>query len=1093
MELPINNELVITNDAVKYAKIIAAPVENEFQRKRAYASIVALDTFADYLVTQGIVVNISKNLFKIAPVNEEFEISDLYYNGWKVEVRIVSDNNFISVPKSHFKYDILADFYVGIKVDSQLKKAQLAGFVSREQISRSLDSGDYYLMSSDALCPIEDLINIISSENHIVAPFDHSDFENYYLSYIDKEIDNSSKKSFIKHLVNCPECRANFVELYDFEAIVKNMSLRTEFFEDHTLSIIGAQAVDSEKYVGKEEIIEINPLETGDELDEEDILGELFDNPSDKMIEKNPKDKNGGAAIGLAAGVLGAGAVIAGTAAAASAQSSVNAVISGVEAASSVAEAGASIAESAAAVVESGVKALSPTINHELTAQDEDITDFLEEIGNENSTLIEDDIFDLEQDDTLLIEEENTKETVAGSASEPHDELADLNAKNGEYCDLSSFEVELLPTPEERNKIVIEDSVIPLLPEDESAEVCEKCDCLDSIDDLFEEHIEIADHEFELNNLTEQGIQPIESETVEELSEEPEFNFLKDADDIFKEFQEQDELESALLHDGEIDDEQSTSDFLADLSKTLDETIVELEEMEVHDCEALESSESEDILQEEFIEDEELTEFDLSEDIHNEVSELEELEDFSQDLNDYEEIVEETKSEEVEQASSLDYQTEAFEEDEDGELVTLSDEEDDEFPANIAEDTKNTEQEVDSEDNFIEFSKQDDVAAEASDSFAFEPSEFLQDETESSDEFKEFINAGNELKSEEEVTSFDNSIQLTSDENEDIDLLTDIDEDDEEGDLEVISDDEDDKEEVETVQIEYSQDDEESDFEEYIPAAPVNNDQQDLQLLYKNSNNLEMPDEVDEQIEYIVNKPDGLSIMKDKKVIIASSLIVGCLLLSSVFGVIAYNNKMKNDSEAISEQVQEPMSPMLPDQTGAMPVENGEFSIAGGESTAPVGMELAKGSTASAPRDLNKSMTNVFDENPSTITITKISWEVPQYIATSELFTKYLQIAGKNLQINLKNDLLNATEFAYNDGVKVLIEVGKDNNIKKLEVLNSSGSQQVDEIVLQSIKATLKYINVPQLPDSAELGQNNPVMNKLLKANVYPLTLVINF
>ena len=130
------------------------------------------------------------------------------------------------------------------------------------------------------------------------------------------------------------------------------------------------------------------------------------------------------------------------------------------------------------------------------------------------------------------------------------------------------------------------------------------------------------------------------------------------------------------------------------------------------------------------------------------------------------------------------------------------------------------------------------------------------------------------------------------------------------------------------------------------------------------------------------------------------------------------------------------------------------------------------------PQDINKSMTNVFSEQPASITITKISWNVSDKLAQNESFKNYLQVAGKNLQINLQNDLANTTEFAYNNKIHLNFQVTKNNEIKNLQVLDSSGSEQIDNVVLRSIKETLKYVNAPNLKD--------------IKGD-YNLSLVINF
>ncbi len=1091
MELPIKRELAVTADAVKYAKIISAPIENSFQRKRAYASIIALDAFADFLVTQDINVNISKNLFKIAPINEEFEISDLYYNGWKLDVRVVTDNNFVSVPLSHFKYDIVADLYVAIKVDSNLENAELIGFVPKENITKSSVSGNYYLMRAETISSPDELIEVLKTQKiSEEISVEHSAFENNYLSYLDKEIDAVGKKSFIKHLINCPECRSDFVEIYDFEAIVKNMASRTEFFEDHTLSIIGAQVVDSEKYAGKEEFIEIDPVELDPEEeddefdsiqsltsdDNDEILGELFGNPTEKMIKEPKRDDGGsGFAAGAVAGAIGAGAVIAGAAAAANAQAPIKIAADVVDAASTVLETGANIIDASLDAISSPIE--TPAINEESDDLFEDLG-FEMPIQNDEDTLLS---FDEEISELIseedLIEDSPEVEDVKTESEElipSEDEFITLDENNEEIEDLSSLDVELLPTAEERNHVVIEDRVVPILPEDEDIELSGSgCDCETELDDIFVEEAYDEEDEGELIQFEEfddidNVVQNDENTIEESITADGDYNFLGDDDSVFNQLKEQEEIETSIFAGKDIEDLQVDSDFLAELSKTLDDTITEFE--------SFEAETSADIFEEQSVEEitsipAENVDFD-EEDDHGFIN-------FGEDSL----FADESEDKPVPQDDLFE---------EEGDLITLTDE-DEEF---LNSDDVSTEPAQIDED-ITEYNSTDTAEFETNFDETIEPAEFVKEEVVMTDPFSDFIDAGNEMKTEEEITSFENPIQLSYETDEFADSREE--EDEEEGGLQLIGDleEESDSEPVTFIsQNDNISDRPESDFEEYESSDAEKQNQQDLQFLYQNSNKMEDVDQVDERIEYMVNKPDELSILKDKKVVIAASLILGCLILSSVFGVIAYKDKTKKQAEqaALNSQLQDPLNPMMAVDSGLDPqaMDDG-MPIATGNGVDAPAMELAKGPTASVPRDLNKSMTNVFDENPSSVTVTKIAWEVPQYIASSELFKKYLQIAGKNLQINLKNDLMNATEFAYNDSVKVLVVVGKDNAVKKMEILSTSGSQQVDELVLQSIKATLKYINVPQLPDAAGLGDANPQVTKLLKANVYPLTLVINF
>lgn len=129
-------------------------------------------------------------------------------------------------------------------------------------------------------------------------------------------------------------------------------------------------------------------------------------------------------------------------------------------------------------------------------------------------------------------------------------------------------------------------------------------------------------------------------------------------------------------------------------------------------------------------------------------------------------------------------------------------------------------------------------------------------------------------------------------------------------------------------------------------------------------------------------------------------------------------------------------------------------------------------------QDINRSMTNSFSDKPASITITKLSWQVSEKLALDPSVKEYLQTAGKNIQMNLQNDLSNSADIAFNNSVKVSFTIAPDNTMKGLQVLESSGSDKIDETISKSIKNTLKYISVPKIKN-----HNSD----------YFLTLIINF
>ena len=105
-------ELKIDERAYNYAKIYASLLNDEYQRKRSYASLVALYAFLNLLETTPYNIQKSMTLFRNPQVNEQYEVSDLYVNNWHLDVRVMTDGDAFLVPKVHYDNNIVPDFYL---------------------------------------------------------------------------------------------------------------------------------------------------------------------------------------------------------------------------------------------------------------------------------------------------------------------------------------------------------------------------------------------------------------------------------------------------------------------------------------------------------------------------------------------------------------------------------------------------------------------------------------------------------------------------------------------------------------------------------------------------------------------------------------------------------------------------------------------------------------------------------------------------------------------------------------------------------------------------------------------------------------------
>ncbi len=97
----------------------------------------------------------------------------------------------------------------------------------------------------------------------------------------------------------------------------------------------------------------------------------------------------------------------------------------------------------------------------------------------------------------------------------------------------------------------------------------------------------------------------------------------------------------------------------------------------------------------------------------------------------------------------------------------------------------------------------------------------------------------------------------------------------------------------------------------------------------------------------------------------------------------------------------------------------------------------------------------------SFIDIKKLTWEVPDYVSYNPQFKQYFQSVGKSLKLTLTSDLLLAKDYLYSSQVRVSVTFDKDGTFKTSQIIVSSGSQEIDKIVLQTVNQTLKALKAP--------------------------------
>lgn len=236
-----------------------------------------------------------------------------------------------------------------------------------------------------------------------------------------------------------------------------------------------------------------------------------------------------------------------------------------------------------------------------------------------------------------------------------------------------------------------------------------------------------------------------------------------------------------------------------------------------------------------------------------------------------------------------------------------------------------------------------------------------------------------------------------------------------------------------------------------------------LKVLFKKDTDLQVESMDLEEVES-VKMPQRQSKPSDPKRKIIAASVAGVIL----FSIIATGGLQPKKNKAIefpkSTQGTTAEAPAQP--TDGMSLPDGASTT---DPTINMGIDPSAAppvdSSATAQpqpdRDMGQAVSEAFMSEPVNATISKVAWEVPEEYAYNDAFRKYLQTAGKNLKLTLQNDLLLATEMAYSDKMVIDLKLNKDGSVQSENAVVSSGSKQIDKIVLQSVKETLMYLKIP--------------------------------
>ena len=1162
------------------AGINARHFAKEDVQNRAYYNTLGAQLIKKFLASENVDAANTYNIHSIKKVLEELDIADIMLNNIHIDVRVVFNENFIFIPKSHFKYEILPDIYLVLLMSNDKKYVKILGFFEPKLINKNNQNEDYYFIEKEKLNPATNLKEFIENfKGNTEQNLSDSEIENsdiLILSMIDHDITEDEKKELLQNLVKSAKLRDRFIEFENFETLSYRAEQAPDVKKPETLSGYPSLEVAAAATAEALEQLDFGGSANTQKLPDENEIINGFNNLERNIPDLTPKDSTPATDTTSVDDILSElvdfsnledlTADEVSTAGNTETQSS-SENISIEELAEGTPYIQPEEQEKAEQHSETQEAELTTEELNALTLNFDDIsqTDTTEEISPENIENIS------SATDSGIIEQQDTPETLNFDEIMPLETPTDDTPSNIEHEEISDETIDFRelenPAPEEANNQTPETPVINTEPETVNFEdITTPADLTEiSGQNIEPEIIETetaTSTEPELADFTnlEEGLQQVEI-TDSVTQQEPEladFNNLEEdlqqveiTDSVMQQEPEladftnlEEDLQQIEIADSVTQQEPELADFnnleedlqqieitdsvtqqepeLADFDNP-EETlppadISDLQTKPASDDSVRtelenESSEPELLLEEPLQElsfdDAELTleeplleiSDDNQETTKSETSAFmrESLSDKSTGLEDFDNLVlQDEKAHGIErpqtpvQKSAQENTPEILPED--AELDKMLSDENLTALSETAHELTTDKSAADNPENIEETLPDKPTSSELL-------SESAEKISGAAAEIPEELTAKSDLQPQPEETAED--------------TITDLNLDADEIEKSTVTDDIAGVEGFDELQnnTELSTDELISQIDDLLgttepeehskPTASSGNDTSEpendeasdkgdkLEMLF-NSTNGEIDDNTGEFEEETgsTSASSGFSAGnllqgKGKQAILAAAVVA---VLAIAGGAGFFLMKNKNSSDMLSQNPVESGAGNLPvPESGSAGEDNTDLmtnapDINNQVPTPPAQPEpQAKPAEQQAPAPQAKPVQNPQQPRQAApkpakpaeaaaaakapgntpipyVSVKSLTWEVPDYLSYSDKVKKYLQTAGKSIRLTLSSDLLLATEYAYSNQIKVELKLKSDGTVQDAQITKSSGSTQINDIVLRTVKDTLKVV-----------------------------------
>ena len=111
--------------------------------------------------------------------------------------------------------------------------------------------------------------------------------------------------------------------------------------------------------------------------------------------------------------------------------------------------------------------------------------------------------------------------------------------------------------------------------------------------------------------------------------------------------------------------------------------------------------------------------------------------------------------------------------------------------------------------------------------------------------------------------------------------------------------------------------------------------------------------------------------------------------------------------------------------------------------------------------NIDEALSSAYIQTADNAKVTRVSWEVPSVLASESAFQSYFNTTGQAIKDNLSQDLMTISNVITHNMVKLSLIIDEKGEVVESDVTFSTGSQVVDNLVLNTVSNTIKNSKIP--------------------------------